>query len=48
MTTITEYLTTPLLDEFNTLYPGIAVNAMEMSQDEIEAGIRENDVELKT
>jgi LysR family cyn operon transcriptional activator len=25
-----------LLDEFNTLYPGIVVSAMEMSQDEVE------------
>ena len=46
MTPITEYLTTPLLDEFNTLYPGIAVNAMEMSQDEIEAGIIRDEIDV--
>jgi DNA-binding MarR family transcriptional regulator len=41
MTPITEYLTTSLVDEFNARYPGIAVNAMEMSQDQIEAGVAE-------
>ncbi len=39
MTPITEYLTTSLVDEFNARYPGIAVSAMEMSQDQIEAGV---------
>jgi LysR family cyn operon transcriptional activator len=38
MTPITEYLTTPLLDDFNARYPGIAVSAMEMSQDQV--GVR--------
>jgi len=41
MTPITEYLTTSLVDEFNARYPGIAVSAMEMSQDQIEAGVAE-------
>ena len=41
MTPITEYLTTSLLDEFNAKYPGIMVSAMEMSQDDIEAGVAE-------
>lgn len=41
MTPITEYLTTSLVDEFNARYPGITVSAMEMSQDQIEAGVAE-------
>lgn len=46
MTPVTEYLTTPLLDEFNTLYPGIVVNALEMSQDEIEAGVIRDEIDI--
>lgn len=47
MTPITEFLTTPLLDDFNTLYPGIVVSAMEMSQDEIEAGVIRDDIDVR-
>jgi len=46
MTPITEYLTTPLLDEFNSLYPGISINAIEMSQDDIEAGVIRDDIDV--
>ena len=46
MTPITELLTTPLLDNFNTLYPGIVVSAMEMSQDEVEAGVIRDDIDV--
>jgi LysR family cyn operon transcriptional activator len=46
MTPITEYLTTPLLDYFNTHYPGIAVSALEMSQSDIEAGVAEDLIDL--
>jgi LysR family cyn operon transcriptional activator len=42
MTPITEYLTISLLNDFNARYPGIMVSAMEMSQDQIEAGVAEN------
>jgi len=46
MTPITEYLTTSLVDEFNARYPGIAVSAMEMSQDQIEAGVAEDRIDI--
>lgn len=46
MTPITEYLTTPLLDDFNTLYPGIVINALEMSQDDIEAALMRDDIDV--
>lgn len=41
MTPITEYLTTSLIDEFNARFPGIMVSAIEMAQDQIEAGVAE-------
>ena len=46
MTPITEYLTTSLLDDFSARYPGITVSAMEMSQDQIEAGVAENSIDV--
>ena len=46
MTPVTEYLTTSLLDDFGTRYPGIMVSAMEMSQDHIEAGVAENNIDV--
>lgn len=46
MTPITEYLTTPLLDDFNILYPGIVVEAIEMSQDAIEAGVIKDEIDV--
>lgn len=42
MTPITEYLATSLLDEFSSRFPGIVISAMEMSQDQIEAGVAES------
>jgi len=45
MTPITEYLTTSLIDEFNARYPGITISSMEMSQDQIEAGVAEGDLD---
>jgi LysR family cyn operon transcriptional activator len=42
MTPITEYLTTSLLDDFSARYPGITISAMELSQDQIEAGVAES------
>lgn len=46
MTPITEYLAAPLLDRFNTLYPGITVNTLEMSQDDIETGVAEDQIDI--
>jgi LysR family cyn operon transcriptional activator len=46
MTPITEYLTTSLLNDFGARYPGIMVSAMEMSQDCIEAGVAENNIDI--
>lgn len=46
MTPITEYMTTPLLDNFNARNPGILVSAMEMSQDDIEAGVAEDKIDV--
>ena len=46
MTPITEYLAAPLLDSFNTRYPGITVNTLEMSQDDIETGVSEDRIDI--
>jgi len=46
MTPITEFLTTSLLNEFGTRYPGVVVNALEMSQDDIEAGVAEGNLDV--
>lgn len=46
MTPITEYLTTSLLDDFSARYPGIKLSAMEMPQDQIEAGVAENTIDV--
>jgi len=46
MTPITEYLATPLLDNFNTRYPGITVSTLELSQDDIEAGVAEDHIDV--
>lgn len=46
MTPITEHLTTPLLESFVTRYPGIVMNALEMSQDDIEAGVTEDHIDV--
>lgn len=46
MTPVTEYLTTALLDAFGARYPGIHLQASEMSQDLIEAGVAENTLDV--
>ena len=46
MTPITEYLAAPLLDHFHARHPGISVNTLEMSQDDIEAGIAEDKIDI--
>lgn len=46
MTPITEYLVTPLLDNFNTRYPGIVLNTLEMPQDDIESGVAEDRIDV--
>jgi LysR family cyn operon transcriptional activator len=39
MTPVTDYLATPLLENFHARYPGIVLSILELSQDEIEAAI---------
>jgi len=46
MTPVTEYLTTTLLEEFGSRYPGIHIRALEMSQDMIEAAVAENNIDV--
>ena len=46
MTPITDYLAAPLLDAFNTHFPGISVSTLEMPQDDIEAGIIEDRIDI--
>lgn len=46
MTPVTEYLTTTLLEEYGSRYPGISIRALEMSQDMIEAGVAENNIDV--
>ena len=46
MNPITEYLTTPLLEDFVATYPGIMMSAVEMSQDDIEAGVAEDKIDV--
>lgn len=46
MNPITAYITTPLLEDFVARHPGIAMSAVEMSQDDIEAGVTEDRIEV--
>lgn len=46
MTPITDYLAAPLLDTFNSRYPNITLNAVEMPQDEIEAWVSEDRIDM--
>lgn len=46
MTPITDYLAAPLLDNFNTRYPGITVSTLEMPQDDIETGVVEDNIDI--
>lgn len=46
MTPITDYLATPLLDHFNARYPGIILSTLEIPQNDIEAALAENRVDI--
>lgn len=46
MTPITEYVAAPLLNNFNRLYPGIVLSTLETPQDEMEAGIVEDRIDM--
>jgi LysR family cyn operon transcriptional activator len=46
MTPITDYLAAPLLDTFNARYPGITLSTVEMAQDDIEAGVAEDRIDV--
>jgi LysR family cyn operon transcriptional activator len=44
--TFTAYLTGPLVEHFNTRYPGITLSVQEMTQDRIEAALAEDRLDL--
>jgi LysR family cyn operon transcriptional activator len=46
MTPITDYLASPLLENFSTRYPGITVSTLEMPQDDVEAAVVEDRIDL--
>ncbi len=46
MTPITDYLATPLLEQFSVRYPGVIVNMLEMPQHEIGDALAEDRVDL--
>ncbi|BBP03744.1 transcriptional regulator [Sulfuriferula plumbiphila] len=46
MTPITDYLAIPLLDRFNARYPGITLSTLEMPQNDIEAALAEDRVDI--
>jgi LysR family cyn operon transcriptional activator len=46
MTPVTEYLVIPLLESFRTRYPGITMSTLEMSQDDIEAAVAEDQIDI--
>lgn len=46
MTPISDYLATPLLDQFNGRYPGITVSTLEMPQGDIEAALADDRVDI--
>ena len=46
MTPITDYLSTPLLNHFNACYPGITLSMLEMPQNDIEAALAEDRVDI--
>lgn len=46
MTPISDYLATPLLDQFNSRYPGITVSTLEMPQSDIEAALADDRVDI--
>jgi LysR family cyn operon transcriptional activator len=46
MTPITDYLATPLLNQFVSRYPGISISTLEMPQDAIVASLAEDQVDI--
>lgn len=46
MTPITEYLAAPLLEQFNTRFPGIGVYTLEMPQDEIRSALADDLIDI--
>jgi len=45
-TPITDYLTCPLLEKFNSRYPGINLNTLVMPQDDIEGAVAEDIIDV--
>ncbi len=45
-TPITDYMTCPLLEKFNHLYPGITLNTLEMPQDDIKVALTEGLIDV--
>ncbi|WP_083908746.1 transcriptional regulator CynR [Thioalkalivibrio thiocyanodenitrificans] len=45
-TPITDYLTCSLLISYNNLYPGITLSTFEMPQDDVEAAVAEDDIDV--
>ncbi|MBT7943398.1 MAG: transcriptional regulator CynR [Alphaproteobacteria bacterium] len=43
---ITDYLTCPLLEDFISLHPGITLSTLEMPQDDIEAAVAEDRIDI--
>jgi LysR family cyn operon transcriptional activator len=46
MTPITDFLTTPLLEQFNARYPGISVSTLEMPQSDIKEALSTDRVDI--
>ncbi len=46
MTPITDYITSSLLENFNTRYPGVLVSTMEMPQEDIETAVAEDRIDI--
>ena len=46
MTPVTEYLAVPIVENFNNHYPGITINTLEMSQDDIETAVADNVLDI--
>ena len=46
MTPITDHLVSPLLEHFNSRYPGITVSTQEMPQDSVETGVAEGRLDM--
>lgn len=46
MTPITDHMVSPLLESFNTRYPGITVITRELPQDAVESGVAEGNLDI--